>query len=84
MNSLLRPEIDTLINKAIKDFEELTNINLNEEQKVMFVLGFSAGLTTLKNFPEYKENNIFDLWTKLKISPSLNNSVKSWISTIMI
>jgi hypothetical protein len=68
-----------VIRNNIEDFEEMTNTKLTEEQIVMFVLGFSSGLTQLKNYPDYNNGDILDLWQGLRKSNYINDKIKNWL-----
>lgn len=69
-----------VINNNIEDFENIANIKLSDSDKIMFILGYVAGLTQFKNYKEYNSQDVLNLWNGLRKSNVLNDKVKNWIN----
>lgn len=69
-----------VINNNIEDFENIANIKLSDSDKIMFILGYVAGLTQFKNYKEYNSQHVLNLWNGLRKSNVLNDKVKNWIN----
>ena len=69
-----------VINNNIEDLENIANIKLSNNDKIIFILGYVAGLTQFKNYKEYNSQDVLNLWNGLRKSNVLNDKIKNWIN----